>query len=111
MTPERRATRLRPELRALITSAALAIVGAIASWALARAAVEGDAIASLLGGVVNPWPMLCAVAALGLRLWVLFVAPGLVLHRAVMLAVAVISARRRGPSPAGGPGAGSAPAG
>jgi hypothetical protein len=117
MTTEGRAKKLRPELRRLIASAALALAGALASWGLARAAVSGDAIASLLGGGADPWPALCAVAALGVRLWLLFVAPGVVLYRAVMLLVAVIAARRRGPgerAPAGAPiaapGPGSTPA-
>lgn len=102
MTGERRAAG--PELRRLITSVALALAGALVSWALARVAVAGDAVGALLGGGgFDPVPALCAVAALGLRLWLLFVAPGVVLYRAVMLAV--VAARARGRSPAAtGPG-------
>ena len=103
MTRGEKATGVRSELRRLIASACIALAGLALCWALENAAATVDLLQALLDRGAF-WPVLCAVAALGLRIWLIVVAPCVVLDRALVLGAATALARRR-PGDALRPGA------
>jgi hypothetical protein len=92
----------RRELRRLIESACIALVGAVLCWALEGVAASHDVVQTLVdrgGGAGIPWAAFCAVAALGLRVWLILVAPGVLLYRAAMLALTLAAERLAGRAP------------